>query len=270
MFFFIASTEALPAPKALRIISLAPSATEILFALGLDEEIVGVSSYCNYPPRANKKERIGTFSRPNYEKIIHLAPDIVFATGLEQAYSVEQLRLLGIKVFVCHPSTFEELFSAIEEIAGMTERRQKGEALVNSMRSKLADIESSLRRQYSGVRRPRIFIEIWRQPLITAGEGSFLNDIIRHAGGENIAYDTPRPYSYISAETVIARDPECIIMGYMTRVSGRDLLAKRLGWGHISAVADGRVYDDIQPDVLMRPGPRSAQAVEELYKRLYR
>ena len=103
---------------------------------------------------------------------------------------------------------------------------------------------------------------------MTAGKGSFVDEIIYMAGGINVAHDLPRPYSYISAEEVIKNNPDCIIMGYMKR--GADTaINKRMGWDKVSAVSGGKVYNDINSDLFLRPGPRLAEGLEEIYKRLY-
>ena len=124
-------------PRNLRIISLAPATTEILFALGLGDEIVGVSSFCNYPPRAQEKEKVGTFSHPNVEKILSLEPDIIFGTGLEQASVVTMLRGLGLKVCVSDPAGRGELFYSINEIGRITGKDKEADDLRNIIMKEL-------------------------------------------------------------------------------------------------------------------------------------
>lgn len=251
--------------KTLRIISLAPSTTEILFSLGLAEEVVGVSTFCNYPPEAQKKEKVGTFSQPDVEKIFSLRPDIIFATGLEQATPVGKLRKLGFNVYICDPSNMEELFESIAQIAKLSGKEKEAALLIAQMRSKIKDIKKRI----AGIsydERPRVFVEIWHDPLMTAGKGSFLDELIDLAGGINIAHDAPRPFSRFSPEQVIKRNPDCIILGYM---SNKYDFKRRVGWGKINAVKNSRIYDDISSDIFLRPGPRLTEGLEQIHKRLY-
>ena len=117
MFIFVSKISLVSADsERQRIVSLAPSTTEILFSLGLDKEIVGVTTFCNYPSKALAKEKVGTFSEPDIEKILSLKPDIIFATGLEQAFTVERLRQLKLNIYVSDPSNIKELFESIEDM----------------------------------------------------------------------------------------------------------------------------------------------------------
>lgn len=254
--------------RGLRIISLAPSTTEILFALGLDKEIVGVSSFCNYPPEAQGKEKIGTFSQPNIERILSLKPDILFCTGLEQAPIVTKLRQLKLNVYVSDPSTMEELFASILDIAALTDRRKNADTLINKMKKGIGEIESKTR-IIPDKDRPRVFVEFWNAPLMCAGRNSFIDELITLAGGINIAHDTGRPYVCFSPEEVLKRDPECIILTYMVNEDASRGIRERFGWKEISAVRKNRIYSDIDPDILLRAGPRAAEALNELYRRLY-
>jgi iron complex transport system substrate-binding protein len=251
-----------------RYISLAPATTEILFALGLDEEIVGVSSYCDYPAKTKEKDKFGTFSDPNIEKVLSLKPDIVFATGLEQAPAVIRLEKLGIKVCVSDPKNIEELLQSVNEIGRITHKEKEAGELVVQMQKRIEVVKEKAK----GVpkeKRPRVFIEIWHDPLMTAGPGSIVNEILGLAGGENIAYDAPRAYSRFSAEVIIKRNPQVIILGYMSKENTNKLVSKRLGWQDISAVKNKRIVSNINPDLILRPGPRLVEGLEEIYRCLY-
>jgi iron complex transport system substrate-binding protein len=254
-------------PKS-RYISLAPSTTEILFALGLDEEIVGVSSSCDYPARAALKPKIGSFSQPNIETILYLKPDYIFCTGLEQADTANKLKGLKLKVYVSDPANIEELFASIREIGKITDKIAAAEAVVKEMRDKINKVSAKVQ-LIPSAKKLKVFVEIWHSPLTTAGKGSFIDELIRLAGGINIAYDTKRPFSIFAPEEVIKRRPDCIILAYMDRQGPLKLIEKRLGWGEIPAVKYRRVYNDINPDLLLRPGPRLALGIEELFRRFY-
>jgi len=258
----------LSAERPLKIVSLAPSTTEILFELGLADNIIGVTTFCNYPPEAQTKDQVGTFSNPDIERIVYLAPDMVFATGLEQAPVVEKLKRFNMKVIVSDPSTFRELFSSIRQMGELTDRKKEADLLVRQMTSRIRRVRRKAEKIPVDVK-PKVFIEIWHDPLMSAGKGSFVDELITAAGGRNIASDTPRPYSYFSAEQVIKRDPDCIILGYMNKNTPIDTFRERLGWGDISAVKNGCVYNDIDSDLFMRPGPRLVEALEKIHNRIY-
>ena len=254
-----------PCHAALRIVSLAPAATEILFALGLDEEIVGVSLNCDYPLQARSKEKVGTFSRPDAERILRLKPDVVFGTGLEQAPAVNALRRLKVRVVVSDPADLNGLYDSIREIGRLTGREREATALVKQMKRRV-DHVAARTRDVLPARRPKVFVEVWHTPLMTAGKGSFVDELVRLAGGVNIASGAPRPYSLFTAEEVLRGRPDCVILTYQ---GGDDRVLNRLGWGQVPAVLNRRVYGDIDPDLILRPGPRVVDGLEQIQKRLF-
>jgi iron complex transport system substrate-binding protein len=251
-----------------RYISLAPSTTEILFALGLGDEVVGVSSFCNYPEAAKSKEKIGDFSRPNMEKILSLKPDYVFCTGLEQAPAIAELRRQELNVYVADPKNMQELFDSIKEIGKIANKREEAERLIDQMRYEVESITSKVKDIPLEIR-PKVFIEIWHEPLSTAGKGSFIDDLINLAGGINIASETRRAFSIFSPEEVIKRNPGHIILAYMSSEAQQEIIKERFGWGQIEAVKKNRIYNDINPDLLLRPGPRVVEGLKKIHERLY-
>jgi iron complex transport system substrate-binding protein len=251
-----------------RYISLAPSTTEILFALGLDEEIVGVSTYCNYPLKAKNKDKVGTFSQPNIEKILSLRPDYIFCTGREQAPIISELKYLNLKVYVADPTNMQDLLNSIRDIGRITGKIKEAESLIKNMESQIQEINLKVK-LIPESKKPKVFIEIWHYPLTTAGRGSFIDELLTLAGGVNIAYDTKRAYSIFSPEEVIRRNPDCIILTYMDKEKPAKLVGERFGWKGISAIKDNRLYSDINSDLLLRPGPSVVQGLKEIYKRLY-
>lgn len=254
--------------QAKRIISLTPALTEILFGLGLEDNIIAVTTLCNYPPQALKKDKIGTFSQPNIEKILMLKPDIVFATGLEQAPYVEKLKNLGLHVYVSDPATMEELFASIEAIGALTYREEEARIMVQRMRMEIDEVQERVK-QVPQDQRPRVFIEVWNKPLLTAGRNSFVDELISLAGGVNIAHDVFKPYISFSPEEVIKRNPEYIILGYMNGEPAEGFIEERLGWENVDAVKNKRIYGDIASDILLRPGPRLIDGLKAIHQRLY-
>jgi len=251
-----------------RIISLAPATTEILFSLGLSENVIGVTTFCNYPPEVKNKGKIGTFSQPNVEDILFLNPDLTFATGLEQASIVQKLKQLGLKVYISYPSSLDELLNSIEEIGKLTNREKEAHDLTNQMKNKVGQIKRKVE-SIPEDKRPKVFVEIWHDPLMTAGSGSFVDELITLAGGINIAHDTPRAYCYFSPEQVIERNPDCIIFGYMDEQLSQPGVRNRLGWNKIKAIRNNRLYNDINPDLFLRPGPRLIEGLEKIYQKLH-
>ncbi len=261
------------AEKNLRIISLAPSTTEILFELGLDKNIVGVSNYCNYPPEALTKEKVGSFSQPSIEKIISLKPDLILVAGLEQQPVADKLKKLRLNFLLVYPSDTKGLISSIRKIGIASGSPKKAEDLIEKINGQIDKLKKKVQ-QIAVDKRKSVFIEIWNDPIITAGKGSFVNELIELAGGINIAGDVPRSYSMVSPELVISQNPDCIILGYMKSNSRFDnyeqqKIKMRAGWENISAVKNDKIFSDIDPDLILRPGPRFVRGAEEIYKRLY-
>jgi iron complex transport system substrate-binding protein len=253
---------------AQRIISLAPSITEILYCLNLDDEIVGVTTFCNYPAKALKKEKIGTFSTPDVEKILSLKPDIIFATSLEQKFIVKKLKQLNLNIHISAPSNIQALFESITEIGKLTNREKQAKKLIHQMKAKIKKVNKKVG-QIPVQKRQKVFIEIWHDPLMTVGKDSFINELIDIAGGVNIAKDIARNYSYFSAEQVIKRNPDCIILGYMVKDKSLHFINKRLGWSQINAVKNNQIFSDINSDLFLRPGPRVVEGIKEIHARLY-
>ncbi len=251
-----------------RYISLAPSTTEILFALGLNKEIVGVSTFCNYPEEARLKTKIGDFSQPNLEKIVSLRPDYIFCTGLEQAPVIAELKRLNLKVYVADPSNIAELFNTINDIGKITNKANEARELIKQM-TKDIDAVRAMAEQIPPEKKIKVFIEIYYEPLMAAGKGSFIDELVGIAGGINISHDLSRPYSIFSSEKVVSLNPGCIIMAYMDKESPLKLVESRFGWNNIDAVKNKKVFNDINPDLLLRPGPRITQGLKEIYRKLY-
>lgn len=248
------------APK--RIISLAPNITEILFALGLGDRVVGVTSFCDYPAEATKKPRIGGMSNPSLEAVVSLRPDIVVMTtdGNPKEFE-ERLRSMKIKTYVFRAKLISELPQGIRDLGTALGVKGNAIALAN-------DIESAIRRfstrQPHGARKKILFI-IWPDPLIVAGPGSITDDAINILGAENIASKSISAYPKYSIEEILYQAPDTIFIGKgkgMESVS-RDIL-KRLK--SVPAVKNGKVF--YVGDTLYRLGPRTVKGLEELERYL--
>ena len=248
-----------------RIISLAPHITEILFDLGLGDRLVGVTQYSDYPEAAMKIERVGSYVRLNIEKIISLDPDLVISTaGGNPREVIERLAALGLKVFVIHPKKMEDIYSNIRSIAAITGRGEEGKKLAQGMKKRVDNVAHKVK----GLPRPGVFLQLGASPLLTASEGTFIDDLLKKAGGRNIAAAEPARYPVYSMEEVINRGPEVIIT--MLMGSERDVAAKKYWekWSTIPAVKNGRLYH-IDPSLVNRPSPRLADGLEIIARKLH-
>lgn len=240
-----------------RIISLAPSNTEILFALGLGDKIVGVTTYCDYPEEAKAKPKIGSLIAVDMEKIVAASPNLILASGLQAKQIVPALEGRGLTVVVIEPGNMGEVLAAIGMVGRITGRIGEAEKLVEQMQARIKDITNKV--AASGTS-PRVFWEISRE-LYTPGPSSFIGDMIAQAGGSNIVKDSSIKYPRLSQEVVIASDPEVIIVGDHTLQVTAEEIAGRPGWQGISAVKQGRMVP-VDPDLVNRAGPRIVDGFE--------
>ena len=246
-----------------RIISLAPSNTEILYALGLGARIVAVDQYSDYPPEAKQKPRMGGYAGPDIEQITAATPDMVFATGYHAKFVVPNLQRHGIPVLVVEPKTLTEVLDRILLVGQVTGEETKARALVQQLRARMDRVTDRIK----GVARPRVFFEISPE-LYTAGPGSFIDDMITHAGGSNIAADTTKPWPQINQESVVVKDPEVILLGNAVGAEAVKRVRARSGWQGIAAVKSGRILA-IDADLTHRPGPRIFGGLEAIARALH-
>jgi len=248
-----------------RIISLAPNATEILFAIGAGDRVVGVTKYCNYPPEVVNIKKVGGFSFFNLERLLTLKPDLVVMSSHEQQRFKDNLEKLGIPVYVCFPGNFKELFCSIKSIGKLTGFEDRALQLADTLETQLDRLKEDVSHAFKENERPGVFVEISSHPLMTAGETSFIGELITTAGGKNVGYGISREYAVINQEIVIERNPDIIVI--FNSSTTRENLVKRLGWNRINAVQSGLIVDDLDEDLIFRAGPRSVMAVRELFRR---
>jgi len=223
-----------------RIISLAPSTTEILFALGLGDKVVGVDAFSNYPPEAKGKTQVGSFSQIDLEKVVGSQPDLVLAASLHAKGVVPELERRNIPVAVIEAKDIQDVFTKIELIGQMTGTRKEATALAGSLRKKLDEITAKVKMAKS---LPRVYWEL-DNTLFSVGPGSFLDDVIAKAGGVNIASDAKTPYPQLSNETIVLKDPEVIILADTPYGETAAQVMARPGWATISAVKNKRIVED--------------------------
>lgn len=249
-----------------RIISLAPSNTEILFALGLGDKVVAVTDYCNYPPEAEEKPSIGGFSNPDIERVVALSPDLVLATQMHEARIIPALEERGLAVFALSPKTLDEILEAISMVGSLTGTENEAAVLVTQMEQSIKAITDKTS-GLTGNERPRVFYLVWHDPLMVAGSGTFQDELITKAGGTNSAQQLT-DYAEISLEAVIQANPQVIIAG-VGMGTGEDLplqfvrAEERLR--NVDARLNNRIYG-ADGDIVGRPGPRIVTALEEFAK----
>ena len=249
-----------------RIVSLAPNITEILFGLGLDEEIVGVSIHCNFPEKARTKPRVGSYISLDFEKITSLNPDLIIATGAGNTREmVDRLGKLGFPCYVIYPKNFKDILRSILHIGEVVNRGNEARRITGEMRQRSQRVVELTK----GLPRPKVFIEISDAPMVTVGKGSFADDLIRLSGGENIAGKEKEVYPRFGMEEILKRAPEVIVISSMNpKRDYQKILQEWNRWKTIPAVKSGRIYL-INSDLLDRPSPRIIDGLVELAKALH-
>jgi iron complex transport system substrate-binding protein len=246
-------------PRPQRIVSLAPGITETLYALGLDDKIAGVTTFCDWPAAARTKTRIGGFTNPSIEKILFLKPDLILATADgNRKDTVQQLERLGLPVYVTNPVDTHGVLRSILHIGEITDRGQPARELVEKLQKRLDDIAARTRHK----RKPRVFFQIGLEPMITAGRGTLINEVIERAGGVNVAGRDLANYPRYSAEGIISTSPEIIVFAPM--VNDKNFEAVKRFWqnfGEIPAVKNNKIYP-IDANLINRASPRIFDAVE--------
>lgn len=252
-----------------RIVSISPAETEILFALGLDERIVAVSDYDDYPPETASKERVGGIIDPNEEALIAVRPDLIVAGISLDPHVTERLRQLGLSVIQLKADHLEDVYHNIEVLGRITDRREEADRLLRDMRTAVRNVTETVQ-HLSDEEKKKVYVEI--SPGWTVGGGTYLDELLATAGGINVAGEADGWYM-INEEVVIAADPDVILYarGLVDYDSGRpmeEIIRSRSGWDSIRAVRDGRVIG-IEENLMARPGPRLPLALQEIAGALY-
>jgi iron complex transport system substrate-binding protein len=253
-----------------RIVSLAPSVTEILFAVGAGPQLVGRTAYCNFPPEAAALPEIGGFSASSIsvEAIVGLQPDLVIAGSASQLEVLDALDALQVPTLLLAPDSFAAVYENIVQLATITGHEAEGSQVVASMEARVAAVTETVA-SIPPEQRPTVFWQVYNDPLITAGPQTFIGQLIELAGATNIFADASEDYPQISAEAVAERDP-VVILGPASQREAlvTEQIAVRPGWAELRAVRDGRIYL-LDEDIVSRPGPRLADALEQVATALY-
>lgn len=255
-----------PGAGAKRVVSLAPSVTETIFAVGGGDRLVAVSTYCDHPPEAAELPRAGSYLQPSVETIVGLEPDVVIGVPTPgNRAAVEHLRRLGIEVVVVSEDTLADTWEAMRTVGRVLGRPDRAEALVTSVQGEIAAVRAAA----AGKPRRRVLFVVGHDPLVVAGEGLFLDELIEAVGGRNVGALDRGMWPRLSLETVVAAAPEVIIDGAMgTEASPEREKSLRRWWEtyrSVPAVRDGHVRAQ-RSNALLRPGPRLGEAARELFE----
>lgn len=263
------------ARRPARVVSLAPSVTEILFAIGAGDRIVADTTYCQYPPEAATRPKVGGYLAPNVEKIAAFRPDLVVGDDLNGRELIDRLSGLAIPTVMVAPKTLEEVLATIELLGRAVGNGQEAFRLTTAMRRR-RDTVLALTRDIPIARRPRtLFLFSLDQGLFSAGPGSYIDDFITAAGGTNIAAEAATPWPGLSPEMVAHRNPEVILLlkGHgqaeiADAGAALALLRDRASWRSVAAVRHSRVavLDD---DPVTLPGPRMVEGLEAFARALH-
>jgi iron complex transport system substrate-binding protein len=254
----------LPAPPE-RIVSLVPSVTEILFAIGARDVLVGVTDFCDYPPEARRKAHVGDMLNPNLEALITLKPDLVVATRSgNREETFDQLGRLGIAVYLVDPVSVGDVLRLVAGLGEVTGRRDGAQAVTAEFDRRVA----AVRERVAGRPRPRVLYVLWPEPLIVPGRGSLVSELISLAGGESVTADQGQGYPRMSLEAAVGRAPEVIILARHGAGTGP---AAREQWQRLEslpAIRSGRLYV-ADGDLLHRYGPRVVDGLELLARLIH-
>lgn len=244
----------LPA-KVERIVSLAPSATEMIFAAGAGERLVGVTTYCNFPEAAKTIEKIGDTQTPNIERIVALKPDVVFVSTASQLETFSRtLEQQNIAVYVTDPKGIDDVAKNLRTLGRLFGTDNAADTLASDLLRRAASVDEKV----SGKPRTRVFVQISKEPLFTIGKDAFLTEVVGRAGGDLVTKDVPSGFPKLSKETASAMAPEVIILS-----DSEDNREPNEVFRNSPAVRNGRVYR-IDADIVSRPGPRLVDALEQI------
>jgi len=247
-----------------RVITLAPNLTEIVFAVGGGDRLVGNTTYCDYPAAAKAITKVGDSLQPSLERIIALRPQVVLiSTASQLEVFMQQLHNQNIAVFVTDPHDLDGIFRSIEQIGQIVGRAEQAGALVKQLRARTTAVEQAVQ----NTKPVAVFYQVSGEPLYTVGKGAYLTDLIRRAGGVSVTADVPGAWPRYSNESALAARPEAIILptgGSMGAANSSVTEALR----NSPAVLAGRVYR-INDDHLARPGPRLIDGLEEMARALH-
>jgi iron complex transport system substrate-binding protein len=245
-----------------RIVSLAPSVTETLFALGSGEQVVGVTDLCDDPPAARSLPKVGGMVNPDWEAIVGLRPDLLIAsTSGNDAATVSRAEKLGLALYFTDAPDLDRLLASVRRLGSALGIAERGAALSASLESRLRALENATR----GQARPRVLFLVWVDPPVVPGSKTFLDDALRRAGLESVTADAPAGWPTFDLEAILLRRPDWILAAKHNAPALASLKDKP-GWKELEAVKRGRVLT--VSETIERPSPRVVDAMEELHREM--
>ncbi|MEI6971559.1 MAG: iron chelate uptake ABC transporter family permease subunit [bacterium] len=252
-----------------RVVSLAPNLTEIVCAIGGAHHLVGRTSVCNYPPEALKDVPVvGGFGDPSLEKLLEVRPTLVLDVALADEALSRKIEEIGLRRerIVC--GTLNDIPDAVTAVGALIGHEAEARTLAGNLRAMTEAFRKASRAVKS---RPRVYVEIWCDPLTTAGKASFVSELVAAAGGENIGDGVDKDYFQVGPEWVLEQNPDVILCLYMTGTGeASSSVFQRSEWSRVNAVRTGRVYSDLDSDLVLRPGPRVLQGITLIQGSLFR
>lgn len=250
-----------------KIVSLNPSSTEMIFALGLGDKVVGVSSNCNYPEEATTKEIVGDYEGINLERVVELDPDLVLVYGFIDEEDAAVFEGAGITVISFLGESIAEVVENIKILGKATGQNQEAEELTDAMLEKKDEIVEKVKDQES----VKVFYEIWHDPLMGAGKGSFMDELITLTGAQNIAEDADGAYPQYDVEQLIERDTDVYLTSQAMDDITEESIKARPGYESLTAIKNDRIhlFKGTEADMVSRPGPRIVDALELVAKAIY-
>ena len=256
-------TVSLPA-RVTRVISLAPNLTEIVFALGAGDRLVGRTTYCDYPAEAKSIAEVGDTLQPSLERIIALKPQVVLiSTASQLEVFTRQLQNQNIAVFVTDPQDLEGVLRTINQVGEMLGQKENATLVTGKLRERANAVKQAVK----GKPPVRVFFQLSAEPLYTAGHDAFVTDLIRRAGAESVTADVPGAWPKFSNESALAANPDAIILPVGGSMGTGNLTVTE-ALSRSRAVLEGRVYK-VNDDHLMRPGPRAVDGLEAMARALH-
>lgn len=245
-----------------KIASGSPSITEIIYAVKGEDKLIGVTEFCNYPEEATKKDKIGDYNGPNIEKLIELGTKLYITDHIADDVKI-QLEDANITVVILAAKKYEDVFNRIELVGRMLDKYAGAENTLIEMKAR----EDYVLKAIKDAKSKRVFHEVWHEPLMSSGPGSFIDEMIKMLGSENIASDATSAYAEFSVETLIERNPEIYVTANDGMKTVEDIKA-RTGYDQIDAVKNDRIYF-LDADIISRPGPRIVEGLEILAEAIY-
>jgi iron complex transport system substrate-binding protein len=254
-------------PKTIqRIVSLAPSATEIIFALGAGDRLVGDTDYCDYPAEAKTKAKVGGVMNPNFEQVVALKPDVVVAAKAgNRKDTVDAFGQLHVPVYGLDAHTVDDVLKSVQRLGDVIGASEQGKALTASLTARLDDLKQKL----TGAQPVRVLFVVWREPLISIGQQTFIADALRHAGAESVL-DVQQDWPHVSLEEVVHLQPDCLVIASDDPAEVEADLAwmrSTPGWRDLKAVQDKKLA--VMSEAVDRPVPRLVDAIEQLARELH-